>query len=251
MLRGKENTLKWFDYNAASPIWQIAASNNPNQAIIGWGVNDTDEDDPENKKAMMDPGTSRGLLEEALNILEPGSYTIRLRKSVARGSKWLFTERIDTRDQTANTANNPAHIGHIGGYHGKTEAEIRADERAKVELEFKIKELERLLKEKNESGNEKISGVEKLIPLLQPHMGHIIEGLFGKAPQVAVSGFDANDSQGTTVIETEQTRLENALQQLNEHLEKRGKNIVAVLESLNHLANTQPATFDMALNFLK
>lgn len=263
MVRGKEQIIKWYVFNKA-PIWCICSAANSTQIIIGHGANvDKEDDEAGSAKVSIDPAEALEQLQQALDILTPGRYIIKCRNSNEKGNKWNRVEAIDTTDEKTGA---PAAVGAfpIQGGITKDYMQTMIDSAvAKVEHEHTIKDMQRQIAElkKGPAEDRLTPGVEKFLTVLTPHVGKIVESLFGAngQPQVAVSGFGNPPKQKVNapgeetafeevpVNEALATRAEAAAEKLYSRLPGDEEARTALLEKL---ASIDQSKLEMALNFL-
>ncbi len=266
---GKDNILKWVKQSDC-PFWKIYPHNS--------GKNNFIASSDENNSSMT---ASLDRLSESLDMISTGRYTICAKKTPDQTKG--FTE---VSIEHTNESSVPVVIAGHGAAHGvgpmpnvgimelmdqRMNARIaEMESRHKMErLEEKIKDLEALNRELQESGFEKAAAnvIKKLDPYIDPLLNHIYP-VEGKA-KIAAVGFGGNlskqvQTKNTTEMtpdevkytlpanppESDDEATERAKIALQAWANKDPERFLAIVEKVTSLAVNEPATYNMYVPML-
>jgi hypothetical protein len=248
MITGTDNILVWLEENGC-PYWAIYQRKEDDQSIMSFWpkIREADSDN-----TSMDAGLAK--LASALRILDGGTYylmgTKDLKDQKNRVSTWITKEGAPAKvgETPAKPAPDTENIDEMVTRRVTAELERRAKEDELKRMKDELKEYKR----KDDSYHQAVTAaIGKVMPFVESHGDEFVCGVInflnGHRGPVAVPSVGQIKQSNMEEVNKDQARLENIVKKLRSY---EGEQWLDLLEALVAVHDSDPATYNMARNFL-
>lgn len=274
MITGVDNILKIYDSLPSNVFCWKLYNGGANGSVQNY-IDECGTDIADNKDM------ARQRLESVLSMLNPGTYRLDIKENLEKTKNFRSLEIYINHKSYQQPAYMPA-IGNPTGFQQsglskEDVAEMIKRETEKIHAEYKLRELQKEVKEltaklNNQTENTAMAAVGKFINSDHGKLitGIIAQKIMGNTTPIGIAGFDAKpippETEETTTEtitqkqeveiledETERNllldRLDNVISKFVE-LEKSEEKVVVMLENLYDLSQKKPEMYAMAKSFL-